>query len=70
MQDLCSKNGIKFLDVTPKLRTEQLSGISMYWKIDNHLSPEGHKVVAENMATVIGRRSVGEVTTVDAEQGH
>lgn len=61
MQDLCSKNGIKFLDVTPKLRMEQSSGRSMYWKIDNHLSPEGHKVVAER---ITGRRPVGEVAAM------
>ena len=41
------QSGISFLDLTPFLRNAIKQGNRVYWKIDNHLNPNGHAAVAE-----------------------
>ena len=43
----CEDEQIPFLDVTKSLRWHAAQGESVYWALDNHLSPKGHEVVAE-----------------------
>ena len=47
LAEFAQRNGINFLDTTESLMNAQNKGQSIYWKIDAHLNPLGHKVIAD-----------------------
>lgn len=55
MQELCLTNGIRYSDATPALRSYETKEGSMYWRIDNHLAPRGHEVIAQVLATELSQ---------------
>ena len=50
MQRFCIAHGIRYIDATPALRDSQSREGLMYWRMDNHLAPRGHDVIAQVLA--------------------
>jgi hypothetical protein len=45
--------GVRFLDLTPRFRAEAAVGALLYLADDNHWSPRGHQVAAEELAPLL-----------------
>ena len=45
--------GVRFVDLTPRFRAEAAAGALLYLADDNHWSPRGHRVAAEELASVL-----------------
>ncbi len=56
--------GVRFLDLTPRFRAEAAAGALLYLADDNHWSPRGHRVAAEELASVL-RPTARVVRAVD-----
>ena len=54
----CRKIGVPLLDLTDGLRRSRPAGRLVYFVDDAHWSPEGHTVVAEEVAAWIRRGKV------------
>ena len=46
---------VRFLDLTPVLRTKAQAGVLPYFSDDSHLNEVGHEVVAEALAEFVSR---------------
>ena len=46
IREFCLKNNIPFVDPTQALAQAHKKGEAPYWKIDNHLSPQGHLIIS------------------------
>lgn len=49
----CREKGIEFISLTGPLREAMLAGQRVYYTYDQHISPEGHRIVAEKIAQQI-----------------
>ena len=58
IQKLCGAKGISYIDATPALRSGQSREGQMYFRIDNHLAPRGHEVIAQVLADHIKQTQV------------
>ncbi len=54
LRPLCEELGIRFIDATEVLRARAAAGEIVYLPFDTHLSPLGHRIVAELMAEALG----------------
>ncbi|HEX7181543.1 MAG TPA: GDSL-type esterase/lipase family protein [Thermoanaerobaculia bacterium] len=56
--DLLRENGIEYLDVTPALqaRAEKAPGELLFYPVDGHFTPAGHRVVALEVHEHLGSR--------------
>ncbi|MCB1509498.1 MAG: SGNH/GDSL hydrolase family protein [Hyphomicrobiaceae bacterium] len=59
MADLAAGMGVATLDLTPAFRAAVGKRPKLYFRQDNHWSPEGHKLAAEVMAPVVKRMLTG-----------
>ncbi|NLH16812.1 MAG: hypothetical protein GX455_09550 [Phycisphaerae bacterium] len=53
MKNYCRGKGIEFISLTEPLREAILAGKRAYFAYDQHISPEGHQIVAEQLAEQI-----------------
>ncbi|MBI1813693.1 MAG: SGNH/GDSL hydrolase family protein [Deltaproteobacteria bacterium] len=54
MLALAAQNGLQTVDLLPALRAAaDAHGRAQYWSVDWHLNPEGHQVIAEQLAPSI-----------------
>jgi GDSL-like Lipase/Acylhydrolase family len=51
--DIFSRHGIPVVDLTPTFREAQARGETIYYPIDQHLTPAGYKLTAETVAYVL-----------------
>jgi lysophospholipase L1-like esterase len=51
LRDDCAREGTPFLDLTPALQDEARRGRQLYWREDGHWNPEGHRIVANAVAS-------------------
>jgi hypothetical protein len=50
---LCKKLDVPFLDLTPILKEHALRGELVYQPLDTHLSPAGHRIVADALEAML-----------------
>lgn len=55
--EFCAQHNIECIDVLPKMRAEG-KGKQLYYRIDSHLNPEGHRVVADTLCRYFSRQPV------------
>ncbi len=53
MEDFCRRKGVEFISLTGPLREAMLAGKRVYFTYDQHISPEGHRIVAQVLAKTI-----------------
>jgi len=47
LAEFATKHGIVFVDPTESLRKSHAQGENPFWKIDSHLNPSGHQIIAK-----------------------
>ena len=57
LERLCAELDIPFVDATPRLRSSAESGVLVYSPFDTHLSPAGHRVVADLIVETVTTRA-------------
>lgn len=60
MSELLDRSGIRYVDLTPSFRTALARGESLYYPIDRHLNPNGHRIAAEALVAPLGLILAGE----------
>jgi lysophospholipase L1-like esterase len=49
LAEFCRAHQVPLLDLNPVFQGEASRGRQLYWKIDLHLSPEGNRVIADQL---------------------
>lgn len=49
LSEQCKRLGIRFLDLTPKIKAEETKGHHLYLHYDDHMTTKGYRLVAETM---------------------
>ena len=52
-QEELSRRDLRFVDVLSSFREQQRAGVRLYGKVDKHLGPNGHRVLAEIIAPAV-----------------
>jgi len=68
VKELCERNGIEFVDITPRFREESRRGEVLYFQQDGHWTSKGHRLCAQVLYEHLLKTHMRELVSGSGEE--
>ena len=55
MSKKLENHGLRLIDLKPALQNAHSKGVKTHGRVDRHLAPEGHRIVAEELNLILAK---------------